>query len=66
MTDEQRALPARGPRISLWWRVLMTTLLAFSMGVMVMVLTENPILFPTVLMLGTFAVPAATARDSIR
>jgi protease PrsW len=59
MTDEQRALPAPGPGIGLWWRVLMTTLLAFSMGIMVMVLTGNPILFPTVLMLGTFAVPAA-------
>jgi protease PrsW len=59
MTDKQRALPAPRPGIGLWWRVLMTTLLAFSMGIMVMVLTGNPILFPTVLMLGTFAVPAA-------
>ena len=59
MTEEQWALPARGPGVSLWWRVLMTTLLAFSLGIMVMVLTGNPILFPTVLMLGTFAVPAA-------
>jgi len=59
MTDGQQAVLPRGPGIGLWWRVLMTTLLAFSMGIMVMVLTENPILFPTVLMLGTFAVPAA-------
>ena len=59
MDEEQRTLLARGAGISLWWRVLMTTLLAFSMGIMVMVLTGNPILFPTVLMLGTFAVPAA-------
>jgi RsiW-degrading membrane proteinase PrsW (M82 family) len=57
MTDEERALLARGPAIGLWWRVLMTGLLAFSIGTMVMVLTENPILFPTVLMLGSFAVP---------
>lgn len=59
MIDEQRAPLPRGPGISLWWRVLITTLLAFSMGIMIMVLTGNPILFPTVLMLGTFAVPAA-------
>jgi len=58
MTDEQRALIPRGAGISLWWRVLMTTLLAFSVGIIVMVLTGNPILFPTVLMIGTFAVPA--------
>jgi len=57
MTDEERALLARGPGIGLWWRVLMTGLIAFSTGMMVMVLTENPILFPTVLMLGSFAVP---------
>ena len=57
MTDEERALLAPGPGIGLWWRVLMTGLLAFCAGIMVMVLTENPILFPTVLMLGSFAVP---------
>jgi protease PrsW len=59
MTDEQRALLSRKPEISLWRRVLITTLLAFSLGIVIMGLTQNPILFPTVLMLGTFAVPAA-------
>ncbi len=59
MADEQTAILPRRRRISLWWRVLMTTLLAFSAGIIVMVLTGNPILFPTVLMLGTFSVPAA-------
>jgi len=57
MTDEEQALLARGPGIGLWWRVLVTGLLAFCIGMIVMVLTENPILFPTVLMLGSFAVP---------
>jgi RsiW-degrading membrane proteinase PrsW (M82 family) len=57
MTDEEQALLARGLGIGLWWRVLMMGLIAFSTGIMVMVLTENPILFPTVLMLGSFAVP---------
>jgi RsiW-degrading membrane proteinase PrsW (M82 family) len=59
MADEQRSLPERVPGGGLWWRILTTTLLAFCMGLLVMVLTRNPILFPTVLMLGTFAVPAA-------
>ncbi len=57
MTDEEQALLAGGRRIGLWWRVLVTGLLAFCTGMIVMVLTENPILFPTVLMLGSFAVP---------
>jgi RsiW-degrading membrane proteinase PrsW (M82 family) len=57
MTDEGQALLAREPGVGLWWRVLMTGLIAFSTGMMVMVLTGNPILFPTILMLGSFAVP---------
>jgi RsiW-degrading membrane proteinase PrsW (M82 family) len=59
MADAQEACLPRKPGSILWWRVLVMTLLAFSVGLVVMVLTENPILFPTVLMLGTFAVPAA-------
>jgi RsiW-degrading membrane proteinase PrsW (M82 family) len=59
MADAQEARLPRKPGNILWWRVLVMTLLAFSVGLVVMVLTENPILFPTVLMLGTFAVPAA-------
>jgi RsiW-degrading membrane proteinase PrsW (M82 family) len=59
MADAQEARLPRKPGNILWWRVLVMTLLAFSVGLVVMVLTENPILFPTVLMLGTFSVPAA-------
>ncbi len=59
MTDEEQALFARGLGIALWLRVLMTGVLAFCTGIMVMVFTENPILFPTVLMLGSFTVPVA-------
>jgi len=39
--------------------VLLLILLAFVAGIVVMILTGNPILFPTVLLLGSFAVPAA-------
>jgi protease PrsW len=59
MADEQQEMLLHKPGIGLCWRVLITTLLAFSMGIMVMALTGNPVLFPTVLMLGTFAVPVA-------
>ncbi len=57
MADEEQPLLVRRPGIGLWWRVLVTGLAAFCVGTMVMALTENPILFPTVLMLGSFAVP---------
>ncbi len=57
MTDEEQALPVRELGIGLWWRVFVTGLFAFCIGMIVMVLTENPILFPTVLMLGSFVVP---------
>ena len=57
MTGEAEGLLPRKASASLWWRVLIKTLIAFSMGMVVMVLTENPVLFPTVLMLGTFSVP---------
>ncbi len=59
MADEQWMPLLQAPGISVWWRILLTTLLAFCLGTMVMVLTQNPILFPTVLMLGTLAVPSA-------
>jgi RsiW-degrading membrane proteinase PrsW (M82 family) len=40
-----------------WWRVLLTGLLAYFAGITVLVLTANPILFPTVVMVGCFTVP---------
>jgi RsiW-degrading membrane proteinase PrsW (M82 family) len=59
MAERQRVLLPERTETNLWWRVLVTTLLAFCAGIMVMALTGNPILFPTVLMLGSLAVPAA-------
>ena len=41
-----------------WWRVLLTALLLYFVGLAVLVLTSNPNLFPTVVMLGSFMVPA--------
>jgi RsiW-degrading membrane proteinase PrsW (M82 family) len=40
-----------------WWRVLLIGLLLYFVGLAVMVLSGNPILFPTVVMLGSFLVP---------
>ena len=59
MPEEQQALLSRKPGIRLWWRVLVMGLLAFSTGIIIIILTGNPILFPTVLMLGSFSVPGA-------
>jgi protease PrsW len=40
-----------------WWRVLLTSALLYLVGLVVLILTENPNLFPTVVMLGNFMVP---------
>jgi RsiW-degrading membrane proteinase PrsW (M82 family) len=42
-----------------WWRVLLTVLVFYIAGVGVLVLTGNPNLFPTVVLLGNLMVPAA-------
>jgi len=44
-------------RTGSWWRVLLTGLAAFLLGIIVLLLTGNPILFPTVVMIGSFTVP---------
>jgi RsiW-degrading membrane proteinase PrsW (M82 family) len=41
-----------------WQRVFLTALLFYIIGLVVLVLTGNPNLFPTVVMLGSFMVPA--------
>ena len=55
MTEEQLA-QLTGKRGG-WWRVLLTGLLAYFLGIAILVLTANPILFPTVVMIGCFTVP---------
>lgn len=47
--------PARG----LWWRLLLSSLALYVIGVVLMILTQNPNLFPTVVLIGSFSVPAA-------
>jgi RsiW-degrading membrane proteinase PrsW (M82 family) len=51
----QMTLERRGR--TLWWRALWTGLLVYFIGIILLILTTNPILFPTVVMVGSFAVP---------
>ena len=41
-----------------WWRVLRNGFVLYVLGLAVLILSENPNIFPTVLMLGSFLVPA--------
>ncbi len=42
-----------------WWRVLLTGFLFYFATLVALVLTGNPILFPTVVMVGSFMIPVA-------
>ncbi len=49
----------QAPHGSLFKRVLLTALGCYALGLLVLGLTANPNLFPTVVLLGSFMVPAA-------
>src|SRR6266508_4163995 len=40
-----------------WWRVLLIGLLFYFAALIALLLTRNPVLFPTVVMVGSFMVP---------
>ncbi len=42
-----------------WWRVLLTALGLYVLGVVLLFLTQNPNLFPTIVLLGSFMVPGS-------
>ncbi len=44
---------------SAWWRTLLTGIVLYVVGLVLLVLSGNPNLFPTVVMIGSFMVPAA-------
>ncbi len=54
MPEEQLSLTAKRGS---WRRVLLTGLLTYLGGIFVLVLTGNPILFPTVVLIGCFTIP---------
>lgn len=45
-------------RPGVWWRVFRNGFVLYVTGLIVLILSENPNIFPTVLMLGSFLVPA--------
>ncbi len=61
MTEPQGAHVVSGKvrRTSSWWKVLLIGLAFYAAGLAVLVLTDNPNLFPTVVMVGSFLVPVA-------
>ncbi len=42
-----------------WLHVLLTSLVLYFIGLAVLILTGNPVIFPTVSMIGSFAIPVA-------
>jgi RsiW-degrading membrane proteinase PrsW (M82 family) len=57
--EETRFAQAKPRRANSWWRVLLIGILLYVVGLVVLGLSGNPNLFPTVVLLGTFMVPAA-------
>jgi RsiW-degrading membrane proteinase PrsW (M82 family) len=69
MDASTRAEPVPAPRAAdagstrpdrgAWWRILLGGLLLYATGVVILVATGNPNLFPTVVLLGNLLVPVA-------
>jgi len=56
-TQEEEFPMGTQPQAVSWWRVFLVGLLFYAIGVGALFLTQNPILFPTVVMVGSFLVP---------
>ena len=55
---QQIGLTQRTPKVvNSWWRVLLIGLLFYFVSIVALVLTGNPVLFPTVVMVGSFMIP---------
>jgi RsiW-degrading membrane proteinase PrsW (M82 family) len=57
--EETQLAQAKPRRANSWWRVLLIGLLLYVVGLVVLGLSGNANLFPTVVLLGNFMVPAA-------
>jgi RsiW-degrading membrane proteinase PrsW (M82 family) len=55
--QETRLMQSAPAGTSSWWRVLLTGLLFYAATLGALILTRNPILFPTVVMVGSFMIP---------
>ena len=56
---DQPETATRAKRANSWWRVLLTGLFLFIIGLAILIVTGNPVLFPTVVLLGNFMTPAS-------
>jgi RsiW-degrading membrane proteinase PrsW (M82 family) len=56
-TQEEEFPMGTRPQAVSWWKVFLVGLLFYAIGVGALFLTQNPILFPTVVMVGSFLVP---------
>ncbi len=52
-----KRVSAAGENPHLWHRVLVTSMILYFVGLFVLVLTGNPVIFPTAALIGCFAVP---------
>lgn len=59
MTQEEikALLHPQSPRTALWWHVLLGGSGFYLLGLLVLILTANPNVFPTVVMIGSFLIP---------
>ena len=55
--QDTRLMQSAPAGTSSWWRVLLTGLLFYVTTLGALILTRNPILFPTVVMVGSFMIP---------
>jgi len=54
---EQNATPIGQVKHNSWWRVLLFGLVFYFVSLFLLILTGNPNLFPTVVLVGTFLIP---------
>lgn len=59
MVESEQSARAKARCMGYWWRILLGCLAAFVLGVVLLIMTGNPNLFPTVVALGNLMVPAA-------
>jgi protease PrsW len=50
-------VPPRQHKLGYWWRVFLIAFGLYLTGIVILYLTGNPILFPTISMLGSFMIP---------
>jgi RsiW-degrading membrane proteinase PrsW (M82 family) len=56
-SQEPQVVVSKPPKANSWWRTLLTGFILYVISVIALILTGNPNLFPTVVMIGTFLVP---------